>query len=120
MCGVMEIAEPSFSTVIVPIVTREDAVSTASTLRSHIDGSSTVIAIQVIEKAGGAPDEAAVEQREQRAAEIVAIERDPDERPITPRGDTLIKANDLLTVYSATGADPELTDIFGHYEARAA
>ncbi len=29
------------------------------------------------------------------------------------------KAGDLLTVYSAMGADPEVTDIFGHYEDRA-
>jgi len=49
---------------------------------------------------------------------IVAIERPDDDRPQTPRGNTRIKGNDLLTVYSATGADPELTDIFGHYEDR--
>ncbi|MCU4716499.1 potassium channel family protein [Halapricum hydrolyticum] len=49
---------------------------------------------------------------------IVAIEREDNNKPITPRGQTRIKANDLLTVYSATGANPELTDIFGHYEDR--
>lgn len=47
---------------------------------------------------------------------IVAIERDDDEPPLTPRGDTKIKAGDLVTVYSAFGAEPELTDLFGHYE----
>ncbi|MFA9516990.1 TrkA family potassium uptake protein [Halopenitus sp. H-Gu1] len=47
---------------------------------------------------------------------IVAIEREETEQPITPRGQTTIEAGDLLTVYSAHGADPELTDIFGHYE----
>jgi trk system potassium uptake protein TrkA len=46
---------------------------------------------------------------------IVAVERD-DEAPITPRGDTLIKADDLLVVYSGEGATPELTDTFGHRE----
>jgi trk system potassium uptake protein TrkA len=51
---------------------------------------------------------------------IVAIEHESEDRPQTPRGDTRIKANDLLTVYSASGADPELTDIFGHYEDRTA
>jgi trk system potassium uptake protein TrkA len=50
---------------------------------------------------------------------IVAIERESEDKPLTPRGKTRIKPNDLLTVYSATGADPELTDIFGHYEDRA-
>jgi len=47
---------------------------------------------------------------------VVAIEREGDEKPITPRGNTQIEAGDLLTVYSAVGADPEVTDIFGHYE----
>ncbi|WP_336328836.1 TrkA C-terminal domain-containing protein, partial [Halovenus sp. HT40] len=47
---------------------------------------------------------------------IVAIEREGEDPPITPRGDTEILSEDLLTVYSAFGATPELTDIFGHYE----
>lgn len=47
---------------------------------------------------------------------VVAIEREGSDRPITPRGHTTIEAGDLLTVYSGVGADPEITDIFGHYE----
>ncbi|EMA22967.1 potassium channel family protein [Haloarcula amylolytica] len=47
---------------------------------------------------------------------IVAIERNGEGDPITPRGDTRIEANDLLTVYSGDGATPEVTDIFGHAE----
>lgn len=50
---------------------------------------------------------------------IVAIERESEERPMTPKGNTRIEPNDLLTVYSSTGADPELTDVFGHYEDQA-
>ncbi|MFB6221311.1 MAG: TrkA family potassium uptake protein [Halolamina sp.] len=49
---------------------------------------------------------------------VVAIERDGEGQPITPRGDTVIEEGDLLTVYSAVGAEPEITDIFGHYEDR--
>lgn len=49
---------------------------------------------------------------------IVAIERNGDDPPITPRGSTKIEAGDLLTVYSGFGADPDLTDIFGHFEDR--
>lgn len=49
---------------------------------------------------------------------IVAIDRDDGEHPITPRGDTRIDVGDLLTVYSGFGADPELTDMFGHYGDR--
>lgn len=47
---------------------------------------------------------------------VVAIERNGEIPPITPRGDTKIETGDLLTVYSSRGATPELTDIFGHAE----
>ncbi|ADB60962.1 TrkA-N domain protein [Haloterrigena turkmenica DSM 5511] len=47
---------------------------------------------------------------------IVAIEREGQDPPITPRGRTRIEADDLLTVYSAFGAAPELTTVFGHTE----
>jgi trk system potassium uptake protein TrkA len=30
--------------------------------------------------------------------------------------DTTLRPGDLLTVYSAEGATPEVTDVFGHYE----
>jgi len=49
---------------------------------------------------------------------VVAIEREGNDHPITPRGDTTIRPGDLLTVYSGVGADSEITDIFGHYEDR--
>lgn len=51
---------------------------------------------------------------------IVAIERTDVEAPITPRGETRIEPRDVLTVYSATGATPAVTDVFGHYEDHAA
>lgn len=47
---------------------------------------------------------------------VVAIEREGHDHPLTPRGNTTIKKGDLLTVYSGVGADPEITDIFGHYD----
>jgi nucleotide-binding universal stress UspA family protein len=65
--------EPLFSRVIVPVANRDDAAATATTLRSYVAMDATVIAVHVIEKAGGAPDKASVEQREQRAAEIFSI-----------------------------------------------
>ena len=49
---------------------------------------------------------------------VIAIEREDTESPITPRGQTRIESGDLLTVYSGTGATPDVTDIFGHYEDR--
>ena len=47
---------------------------------------------------------------------IVAIEREGEDNPITPRGNTEIHAGDVLTVYSGEGATPEVTDVCGHYE----
>ena len=47
---------------------------------------------------------------------IVAVERDREDTPITPRGNTRIEAGDLLTVYSGIGVTPEVTDVFGHME----
>jgi trk system potassium uptake protein TrkA len=49
---------------------------------------------------------------------VVAIEREGNDHPITPRGETTIEVGDLLTVYSGVGADPDITDIFGHYADR--
>ena len=45
---------------------------------------------------------------------IVAIAREGEEKPLTPHGNTEITSNDMLTVYSAIGAEQELTDVFGH------
>ena len=50
---------------------------------------------------------------------VVAIERNGEGHPITPKGNTRIEAGDLLTVYSGRGAVPEITDIFGHTEDRS-
>ena len=47
---------------------------------------------------------------------IVAVERDGEDTPITPRGTTHIEAGDLLTVYSGIGVTPEVTDVFDHVE----
>lgn len=43
---------------------------------------------------------------------VVAVDRDGDGDPVTPRGATRIEAGDLLTVYSATGATPDVTRVF--------
>ncbi|MGQ3412328.1 potassium channel family protein [Natrinema sp. LN54] len=50
---------------------------------------------------------------------IVAIERDGEGEPITPRGDTRIRSGDRVTVYSETGATSEVTDVFGHDDDHA-
>lgn len=47
---------------------------------------------------------------------VVAVERAGADDPITPRGDTEMRAGDIVTVYSQRGATPEVTDVFGHFE----
>jgi trk system potassium uptake protein TrkA len=47
---------------------------------------------------------------------IVAVDRDGEDPPVTPRGSTRIETGDVVTVYSGFGADPNLTDLFGHFE----
>lgn len=46
---------------------------------------------------------------------VVAVAREGEDDPITPRGNTRIEPNDRLTVYSGIGSSPEITDVFGHY-----
>lgn len=55
--------------VLVPIADPDDAVETARALGPYLDDA-TVVAVHVIEKAGGAPDKASVEQREGYAEAI--------------------------------------------------
>lgn len=47
---------------------------------------------------------------------VLAIERNGNDPPITPRGGTTIQPGDLVTVYSGRGATAAITDLFGHYE----
>ncbi|WP_135534045.1 potassium channel family protein [Halostella pelagica] len=65
--------------------------------------------------AGKTIREAAADGTLQGEVLIVAVERGEDE-PVTPQGNTPLRPGDLLTVYSAEGATPDVTDIFGHYE----
>ncbi|PGF17957.1 universal stress protein UspA [Natrinema sp. CBA1119] len=57
-------------TVLVPVADPDDGERTAVALAPHLSPSSTVLVVNVIEKAGGAPDKASVEQREEYARDI--------------------------------------------------
>lgn len=66
-------ARPLFQRVVVPVANRTDARSTAAALKPYLDAAvGDVLAVHVIEKAGGAPDKASVEQRELDAEEMFA------------------------------------------------
>jgi nucleotide-binding universal stress UspA family protein len=64
-------ADQLFRLVVVPVASEDDAAATAAALRPQVESAGgAVVAIHVVEKAGGAPDKASVEQREQHAADI--------------------------------------------------
>jgi nucleotide-binding universal stress UspA family protein len=60
-----------FDRIALPVATVDDAKASARALASHDTG--TVIAVHVIKKAGGAPDKASVEQRQQVAQEVFEV-----------------------------------------------
>jgi nucleotide-binding universal stress UspA family protein len=62
-----------FSAPVVPVANDDDAVATAAAVLPHVAAAGgRVLLVNVIEKAGGAPDKASVEQREALAAEAFA------------------------------------------------
>lgn len=65
-----------FDRVLLPVASQEDARTTAMAFSSYAADSDSVVAVHVIEKAGGVPDKTSVEQREQEAEKIFATIRD--------------------------------------------
>lgn len=65
-----------FDRIVVPVADPDDAASTINALGTYLDEDSHVVAVYVVEKAGGAPDKASVEQREDHAEETFATVRD--------------------------------------------
>lgn len=67
-------ARPLFERVVVPVANREDANATARAVTPYLDSEiGELIAVHVIEKAGGAPDKASVEHRQLQAEDIFSI-----------------------------------------------
>jgi len=66
-------SEDLLETVVVPIASEDDAATTAEALRPYLGAGPEVRVVHVIEKAGGAPDKAAVEQREATAERIFGV-----------------------------------------------
>jgi len=63
-----------FERVLLPVADPDDAAASADALADHEFGS--VLAVHVVEKAGGGLDKASVEQREDRAEEMFAAVRE--------------------------------------------
>ncbi|RDZ63533.1 universal stress protein UspA [Haloferax sp. Atlit-12N] len=98
-----EHVEPLFSRPLLPLANTDDAEVTCATAFPRIaaaGGQASVV--HVIEKAGGAPDKAGVEQREEvadelfdiarRAADDAGIELQTDLRFATDVGDAILEA----------------------------
>jgi len=64
-----------FESALVPIANRSDASATADAVESYVDASDELTVVHVVQKAGGAPDKASVEQREEYAEGVFAAFR---------------------------------------------
>ncbi|EMA55283.1 MULTISPECIES: universal stress protein [Halococcus] len=73
----MTVARDLFETVVLPVASAEDARTTCAAAAAHLrrTGGRAVV-VHVIEKTGGAPDKASVEQREEGAEETFAAARE--------------------------------------------
>lgn len=73
--------------VLVPVASEDDARATCEAVDRYLDGVQRLTAVHVIEKAGGAPDKAPLEKREEDAAEFLAVFEScaPDGVPVDTR-----------------------------------
>jgi len=63
-------------TVVAPVASPDDATTTAEAVAPYLDDVDRLVFVHVVEKAGGAPDKASVEQREGYADEIFEAGRE--------------------------------------------
>jgi len=66
--------------VLLPVASQADAEATAAAIDGYDIGET--VAVHVVEKAGGAPDKASVQQREEAAIEVFRVLREALDRPI--------------------------------------
>lgn len=93
------------SRVVVPVANEEDAEATCRALERHDPES--VVAVYVVEKAGGAPDKASVEQREDVAAAAFDVVRES-----FPDAETDIRyATDIAAAIFEAAADHDASAI---------
>ncbi|MFD1562486.1 universal stress protein [Haloarchaeobius amylolyticus] len=89
-------------TILVPVADPDDGEETATALAPYLAPSSTVLVVNVIEKAGGAPDKASVEQREEYAQEIFERARGPlEDRAGTVETAILFGTDVVETIFEA-------------------
>ena len=101
-----------FETIVLPVASEDDATttSTAAAARGRAaDGRAVVV--HVIEKAGGAPDKASVEQLEERAEEIFAAAREPFEEANVPVETRLAYGTDVAEAIFDVAREVDATAI---------
>lgn len=92
-------------TVIVPLASEDDATTTCTALSSHVTPGGRIVLVHVIEKAGGAPDKASVEQREERAEAIFRVARDALATPDRDVETRILYGTDVAETIFAAAAD---------------
>ena len=98
--------------VVLPVASEEDAITTAAAAAAPIaaaDGRAVVV--HVIEKAGGAPDKASVEQREEHAEEIFATVREAFADAGVPVETRLAFGTDVAETIFKVAADEDATAV---------
>jgi nucleotide-binding universal stress UspA family protein len=104
--------QPLLSRVLLPIASAEDAEATADAALGHIaDATGEVRAIYVVEKAGGAPDKAGVEQREAHAEEAFEVLADRAEGAGVPVSTTVVYDTDVVDAILEAASAWEATAI---------
>lgn len=62
--------------IVLPVASEADAKATAGAAAPYVESDTSVSVVHVVEKAGGAPDKASVEQREELGREITTLVAD--------------------------------------------
>lgn len=66
-----------FEHVVLPVASEDDAEATCDAAVERVaSAGGSVVAVHIVEKGGGVPDKASVEQREERAEKIFAVVTD--------------------------------------------
>lgn len=95
---------PTFDSILVPVASPDDARTTSRALRDHFDLSEMAPTfVFVVEKAGGVPDKAGVEQREAVAEDTFEAVR--AELPDVDLGTEIVYDTDVADGIRAAAAD---------------
>lgn len=100
------------SHVVIPVASVEDARTTAETVVPRLQragGRATVV--NVIEKAGGAPDKASVEQRELEAEDMFDAVRDRFDAAGVPLETAILYGTDVVATIEEAALDRDATAI---------